>query len=108
MARQFWSRQICISLVSIKRMTGKFELDKYKALREFIDAKLKHVALPPAEKRGNPANVIDLMDSLSKSVQSGPAKKPVRRTGGKEAAANHRLEVVGLSAKTSPKNRKSA
>jgi len=106
MARQFWSGQICISLVSIKRMTGKFELDKYKALREFIDAKLKHVALPPAEKRGNPAN--DLMDSLSKSVQSGPAKKPVRRTGGKEAAANHRLEVVGLSAKTSSKNRKSA
>jgi DNA end-binding protein Ku len=66
----------------IKRKSGKFEPEKYKdgyevALKELVDAKLKHLPIPqdeaPAPARGK---VINLMDALRKSVAGGKAKEP--------------------------------
>jgi DNA end-binding protein Ku len=104
--------QLALAKELIKGNTGKFDMDRYKdeyeaALRELVDAKLKHVAPPQAEKRGKPGKVINLMDALRKSVSSPTEQKPARSTGGKEVNAKHRLHVVG-SASKAPKHRKSA
>lgn len=74
----------------IKRKAGKFDptkfVDGYEvAVKELVDAKLKHAPIPhdeaPAPARGK---VINLMDALRKSINSG----------GKEAAASSRAEKV--------------
>ena len=63
----------------IKRKAGTFDPDKFVdgyevALKELVDAKLKHLPLPqeeaPAPHKGK---VINLMDALRKSVASGGA-----------------------------------
>jgi len=60
----------------IKRKSGKFDAAKFVdgyevAVKELVDAKLKHAPIPhdeaPASKRGK---VVNLMDALRKSVQS--------------------------------------
>ena len=81
----------------IKRKSGKFDAAKFVdgyevAVKELVEAKLKHAPIPrdeaPAPHRGK---VINLMDALRKSVQSRssynadseqrPAKKAVARKG---------------------------
>ena len=78
----------------IKRKAGKFDPSKFVdgyeiAVRELVDAKLKHAPIPqdeaPAPQRGK---VINLMDALRKSVSGGdkapaetPAKKPAAKSG---------------------------
>jgi DNA end-binding protein Ku len=84
----------------IKRKAGKFDPSKFVdgyeiAVKELVDAKLKHAPIPrdeaPAPTRGK---VINLMDALRKSVRGDtrasapdsettrePAKKPATRKG---------------------------
>jgi DNA end-binding protein Ku len=74
----------------IKKRTAPFDPSKFKdgyevALKELVDAKLKHLPIPkdeaPAPHR---AKVINLMDALRKSVQAGEASEPVHATGKKK------------------------
>lgn len=86
----------------IKRKTAKFEpvkfTDQYEAaLRELVEAKLKHVPMPAEPKAPARGNVVNLMDALRQSVGS-PAKKPParettpRRAGKKVAEMPKRTE----------------
>jgi len=66
----------------IKKRTAKFDPGKFKdgyevALRELVEAKLKHLPIPKDEPAA-PARgkVINLMDALRKSVQSAEAPAP--------------------------------
>jgi DNA end-binding protein Ku len=78
----------------IKRKAGKFDPSKFVdgyevAVKELVDAKLKHAPIPqdeaPAPQRGK---VINLMDALRKSISGGartaedlPEKKPAAKAG---------------------------
>jgi DNA end-binding protein Ku len=99
----------------IKKKAAKFDpakfVDGYEAaLKELVEAKVKHAPIPKDEtsapKRGN---VINLMDALRKSVSGGEAsegkKKPVARVDKKG------LSLIKSSAKSATANgrkRKSA
>lgn len=98
----------------IKKKAAKFDPGKFTdgyeaALKELVDAKVKHVPLPKDEvskpKRGN---VVNLMDALRKSVSGGEAseakKKPVAKSDHKKG-----LSLVKSSTATaSGRKRKSA
>jgi DNA end-binding protein Ku len=74
--------QLSMAKELIKRKAGKFEPKKFKdeyevALRELIEAKVKHAPIPREEPAPKTAKVINLMDALRKSVhgEEAPAKK---------------------------------
>ncbi|MFP5237476.1 MAG: Ku protein [Acidobacteriota bacterium] len=74
----------------IKRKTAAFDprkfTDQYEAaLRELVDAKLKHLPLPQEQKPAPRGKVVDLMDALRRSVGPSAEKKPPAR-----ATAPHR------------------
>jgi DNA end-binding protein Ku len=92
----------------IKRRTAKFNpakfVDGYEvALKELVNAKLKHLPIPREEEHA-PARgkVVNLMDALRKSVRSGEAAEAPRRksaarkpsTTEKKPAAKHGLALV--------------
>jgi DNA end-binding protein Ku len=61
---------------------SRFEDGYEVAVRELVDAKLKHLPVPKDEMpQPSRSNVVSLMDALRKSIDSGmserPAKKPV-------------------------------
>ena len=73
------SEQLDLAKELIKRRTDKFDLEEYKdeyekALRELVDAKLKHVELPKEKSAPKNGKVVDLMDALRKSVKSTSEK----------------------------------
>lgn len=100
----------------IKKKTAKFDPAKFTdgyeaALKELVEAKVKHAPIPKDEtsapKRGN---VVNLMDALRKSVSGNDGwetkKKPPAKTG-----RNAGLSLIKSSAKSSTargKKRKSA
>jgi DNA end-binding protein Ku len=101
----------------IKRRTAKFDPEKFVdgyevAVKELVDAKLKHLPIPkdeePEPQRGK---VINLMDALRKSVSSGAktpaADAPAKRTS-KKAAAEKKPVSITSGTKKPPKNEKSA
>ena len=78
----------------IKRRSGKFDPEKFVdgyevAVKELVEAKLKHLPIPKDEEVAPPrGKVINLMDALRKSVTSGgkapvaeeaPAKRPAKK-----------------------------
>jgi len=103
-----------LAMELIKRKAAKFEPENFKdqyeaAVRELVEAKIKHLPVPKEEevapRRGQ---VINLMDALRKSVGGGetaaPAKKP---------AASEKLEKAagakkGISLVKSSSKRRSA
>ena len=106
----------------IKRKSGKFDAAKFVdgyevAVKELVNAKLKHAPIPrdeaPTPKRGK---VINLMDALRKSVQSkssasedsgpSPAKKTGTRKG--PVLVKSSAPKSSKSAKTTHTRRKSA
>jgi DNA end-binding protein Ku len=108
--------QLALARELIRRKTEKFEpeqfTDSYEAaLRELIDAKLKHVALPKAAERESRGKVVNLMDALRRSVgEPGGKKKPVAREAGapvRKQAAQHRLKLMPSKAR-GEKGRRSA
>jgi DNA end-binding protein Ku len=87
---------------------SKFTDDYEVALRELVDAKLKHIPLPKqqAAPRGK---VIDLMDALRRSVKEPPEKKkPVARAGVSAAKVKPGPRLIQSNAKAADKRRKSA
>jgi len=92
----------------IQRKAAKFDPSKFtdqyeSALREMIDAKLKHLPVPEEEKPAPRGKVIDLMDALRRSVDSGERKPPVRAAGQRKSSSSKVTEMPARA-----KRRKSA
>jgi DNA end-binding protein Ku len=75
----------------IDRMSGEFEPEKFEdryenAMIELIRS--KHAGLPaPKEKAAaRPANVVNLMDALRKSIEAGGAKPKLAKAGKRAVA----------------------
>jgi DNA end-binding protein Ku len=112
--------ELALAKELIKRKASAFEPEKFTdsyetALRELIDAKLKHVSIPKQEEHEQRGKVINLMDALRQSVgeQTGK-KKPVVRADGKpakEKTGKEGLRLVNAGAsptRAAAKRRKSA
>jgi DNA end-binding protein Ku len=112
--------ELALAKELIKRKATAFEPEKFTdtyetALRELIDAKLKHVSIPQEQEREQRGKVINLMDALRQSVgeQTGK-KKPVVRADGKPAKEKTSKEGLRLvnagtaTARGGAKRRKSA
>src|SRR6201996_1904687 len=89
----------------IKRRTGKFDPEKFVdgyevAVKELVEAKLKHLPIPKDEEVAPPrGKVINLMDALRKSVTSGskaPASEetPTKRTAKKAAGEKKPISIA--------------
>ena len=105
--------QLSLAKELIKRKAGKFAPEKFKdeyeaALREMVEAKVKHAPIPREEPAPKSAKVINLMDALRKSVR-GDEAPAAKKKGVKPAAAGARkgIALVKPAAKAS-KSRKSA
>jgi DNA end-binding protein Ku len=103
--------QLSLAKELIKRKAAKFAPEKFKdeyetALREMVEAKVKHQPIPQEEPAPKSATVINLMDALRKSVRSDAApaskKKASAHTGSRKG-----ITLVKPAAKAS-KSRKSA
>jgi DNA end-binding protein Ku len=109
--------QLSLAKELIQRKSTTFEPDKFTdnyeaALRELIDAKLKHLAPPKLQDREARGKVINLMDALRRSVgeQTGK-KKPVVRADGKaggDRAGKQGLRLMHRNSRGAEKRRKSA
>jgi DNA end-binding protein Ku len=105
--------QLALAKELIKRKTKTFDPRKFTddyevALRELVDAKLKHIPLPrqQASPRGK---VIDLIDALRRSVKEPPEKKkPVARAGASGPKEKPGPRLIQSNAKAADKRRKSA
>jgi DNA end-binding protein Ku len=105
--------QLSLAKELIKRKAAKFAPEKFKdeyeaALREMIEAKVKHAPIPKDEPAPKRSKVINLMDALRKSVR-GDEQTPAKKAGFKSSAsaAKKGITLVKSSAKSS-KSRKSA
>jgi DNA end-binding protein Ku len=104
--------QLSLAKELIKRKTAKFAPEKFKddyevALKELVEAKVKHEPLPKEEPVRKTGKVINLMDALRKSVQGGfPANAPAKKTA--SAGANKGLSLVKPKSSAKTHKRKSA
>ena len=107
--------QLSLAKELIKRKAAKFAPEKFKdeyeaALRELVEAKVKHLPIPHEEPARKTAKVINLMDALRKSVRGDEApaakKKGVARSTG--TGSKKGLTLVKSSAAKTGKSRKSA
>lgn len=90
--------QLALAKELIKRKTAKFAPEKFTdqyeaALREMVEAKIKHMPIPQDEPAPKSGKVINLMDALRKSVQSDKAA-PGKKTPQKAAAAASREGIA--------------
>ncbi len=112
--------QLSLAKELIQRKAAKFDPEKYTddyeaALRELVEAKLKHLPLPVEKEPPRRGEVINLMDALRRSVQGREEEKPSGRATAHKASAlanRHGLHVVKSRSKHSSghgaKRRKSA
>jgi len=100
----------------IKRRSSKFDPEKFVdgyevAVKELVDAKLKHLPIPKDEEVAPPrGKVINLMDALRKSVSSGAkaAEAPAKRTAPKKTAAEKKPVSITAGTRKPPRSEKSA
>jgi DNA end-binding protein Ku len=107
--------QLSLAKELIKRKAGKFAPEKFKdeyeaALREMVEAKVKHAPVAKDEPAAKSAKVINLMDALRKSVQGdeapvGKKKGPAKATA---VAAEKGIALVKPSPAKGHRSRKSA
>lgn len=115
------AEQLSLAKELIQRKVGKFDPTKFTdtyeaALRELVEAKMKHLPLPVEEKPARRAKVINLMDALRRSVkgQDEEEKPDVQEQAHKPAGGGrkHGLHVVASQKKREAghggKRRKSA
>jgi len=104
-----------LAMELIKRKASKFEPEKFKdqyemAVRELVEAKIKHLPVPKDEEVAAPrrGQVINLMDALKKSVGGGGAETP--STAKKKPAATAKTPAAkkGISLVKASTKRKSA
>jgi DNA end-binding protein Ku len=106
--------QLALAKELIKRKAAKFAPQKFKdeyeaALREMIEAKVKHAPIPRDEPAPKAAKVINLMDALRKSVRGDKATVPNKKVSAKPAptGSGKGITLVKPAAKAG-KARKSA
>ena len=100
----------------IKRRSGKFDPEKFidgyeVAVKELVNAKLKHLPIPKDEEVAPPrGKVINLMDALRKSVSTGSksAEAPAKRSGSKKSAAEKKPISISAGTRKPPRGEKSA
>lgn len=95
------SDQLSLAKELIKRKTAKFApeefTDQYEAaLREMVEAKLKHLPVPQDEPAPRSGKAINLMDALRKSVE-GDKAAPGKKIPQKAAAAREGIALVKAS-----------
>jgi DNA end-binding protein Ku len=107
--------QLSLAKELIKRKATKFVPEKFKdeyeaALRELVDAKVKHAPIPREEPTRKTAKVINLMDALRKSVRGDGAVAVKEKTPHKRVATGSRkgITLVKPAAGKAGKSRKSA
>jgi len=106
--------QLSLAKELIKRKAAKFVPEKFKdeyetALRELVEAKVKHAPIPREEPAPKSAKVINLMDALRKSVRGDAAPAAKKKTFAKPAAAGPRKGISLVKpAAGKAKSRKSA
>jgi DNA end-binding protein Ku len=107
--------QLSLAKELIKRKTAKFAPEKFKdeyeaALRELVEAKVKHAPIPRDGPAPKSAKVINLMDALKNSVR-GDTVPAAKKTFAKSVASGSSRKGITLvkpaTAKTG-KSRKSA
>ena len=106
-----WSMPCSEALIA--RKAAKFDLSKFEdgyevAVKELVEAKIKHLPIPQDEVPApRPSNVINLMDALRKSIGAeGAAPKPAKKppVSVKEAPAKS-MGLVEKPAKSAPKRK---
>jgi len=107
--------QLSLAKELIKRKAAKFVPDKFKdeyeaALREMIEAKVKHAPIPRDEPAPKSAKVINLMDALRKSVRGDAPPAPKKKAYAKVPAAGSKkgITLVKSANTKAGKPRKSA
>ena len=103
-----------LAMELIKRKTAKFEPEKFKdqyeaAVRELVEAKIKHLPVPKEEEAApTRGQVINLMDALRKSVGGGETAAPVKKPAASEKPEKAAGAKKGISLVKSSSKRKSA
>jgi len=106
--------QLSLAKELIKRKAGNFAPEKFKdeyeaALREMVEAKIKHAPIPREEPAPKSAKVINLMDALRKSVRGDEAPAAKKKGTAKPAAAEAKKGIALVKpAPKASKSRKSA
>jgi DNA end-binding protein Ku len=97
----------------IAKRAAKLDMSKFEdgyevAVRELVEAKVKHLPIPQDEPAPKSAKVINLMDALRKSVRNddAPAKKSAPSKSA--PAAKRGISLVKSAASKAHKSRKSA
>jgi len=102
--------QLSLARELIKRKTSPFKPEAYtdeyeSALRAMVEAKVKHAPLPQAPSAPKSAKVVNLMDALRKSVQSGQrpetstTKSKVVAKSSSKGGRNKEIAVISSSRK---------
>jgi DNA end-binding protein Ku len=102
----------------IKKRSGKFDPEKFVdgyeiAVKELVNAKLKHLPIPRDEEVAAPrGKVINLMDALRKSVSTKSAASaeaaPAKRSASKKSAAEKKPISISSGTKKPARSEKSA
>jgi DNA end-binding protein Ku len=100
----------------IKKRSGKFNPEKFVdgyevAVKELVEAKLKHLPIPKDEEVAPPrGKVINLMDALRKSVSTGSksAEAAAKRSASKKSAAEKKPISISSGTKKPARSEKSA
>jgi DNA end-binding protein Ku len=106
--------QLSLAKELIKRKSAKFAPEKFKdeyeaALRELVEARVNNQPIPRDEPAKKPGKVINLMDALRKSVDSGDATPASKQAAPAAASASKRgLTLVKPATKAAKPKRKSA
>lgn len=107
--------QLSLAKELIKRMAAKFMPEKFKdeyevALRELVEAKVKHAPIPREEPARKSAKVINLMDALRKSVRGDEAPATMKKGVAKATGTGSKkgLTLVKSSGAKTGRSRKSA
>jgi DNA end-binding protein Ku len=98
--------QLALAKELINRKTAPFHAEKFTdeyetALRAMVEAKVKHLPLPKGDQPARSAKVVNLMDALRKSVQSGggsgekfPVKPRPKSSSSPRAGSARKLSLI--------------
>lgn len=96
--------QLALAKELIKRKTAKFDATKFTdqyeaALREMVEAKVKHAPIPKDEPEHTSGKVINLMDALRKSVSEDAAPGSGKKKASGKATSTTAKETPAAAAK---------